>query len=63
MLKDRLNTVEDHHWLEDKMHDLMEVNFRVRNRDKSIYFSNILRLDTKVYEELPDLKKVITVLN
>jgi hypothetical protein len=45
------------------MHDLMEVNFRVRNRDKSIYFSNILKLDTKEYEELPDLKKVITVLN
>lgn len=45
------------------MHDLMEVNFRVRNRDKNIYFSNILRLDTKEYEQLTDLKKVITVLN
>lgn len=45
------------------MHEIIEVNFRVRNRDKSIYFSNILKLDTKEYEELPDLKKVISVLN
>lgn len=45
------------------MHDIMEVNFRVRNREKKIYFSNILRLDSKEYEELPDLKKVVTVLS
>ena len=44
------------------MHDLMEVNFRVRGRDKNIYFSNILKLDTKEYEELPNLAKVITTL-
>lgn len=45
------------------MHDLMEVNFRVRSREKNIYFSNILKLETKEYEELPDLRKVVTVLN
>lgn len=62
VLKDRLNTTEDHNWLHEKMHDLMEVNFRVRGRDKNIYFSNILKLDTKEYEELPNLAKVITTL-
>jgi dynein heavy chain len=63
VFKDRMNTEEDHHWLEDKMHDLMEVNFRVRSRETKIYFSNILKLDTKEYEQLPDLKKVVNVLN
>jgi dynein heavy chain len=45
------------------MHDLMEVNFRVRSREKKIYFSNILKLDTKEYEQLSDLRKVVNVLN
>jgi hypothetical protein len=44
VLKDRLNTEQDHVWLHDKMHDLLEVNFRVRKRDSSIYFTNILKL-------------------
>lgn len=44
------------------MHDLLEVNFRVRKRDANIYFSNILKLDTREYEEIPDLKKIIHVV-
>lgn len=62
ILKDRLNNEQDHHWLHEKMHDLLEVNFRVRKRDANIYFSNILKLDTREYEEIPDLKKIIHVI-
>jgi hypothetical protein len=47
ILKDRLNSEQDHQWLHEKMHDLLEVNFRVRKRDSSIYFSNILKLDSR----------------
>ena len=63
MLKDRLNTEQDHHWLHEKMHDLLEVNFRVRKRDSSIYFTNIMKLETREYEEIPDFKKLLPVID
>lgn len=47
VLKDRLNTEADHHWFVEKLNDVMEVNFRVRKRDGSVYFSNINKLDTR----------------
>lgn len=61
VLKDRLNTDEDHSWLHEKMHDLMEVNFRIRNRESKIFFSNILKLDSREYEEV-ELKSVLPVI-
>ena len=61
VLKDRLNTNEDHNWLHEKMHDLIEVNFRVRSREKPIYFSNILKLDSREYEEV-ELKQIQPVV-
>ena len=43
------------------MHDLIEVNFRVRSREKPIYFSNILKLDSREYEEV-ELKQIQPVV-
>ena len=57
-----MNTEQDHLWLHNKMHDLLESNFRVRKRDSNIYFSNILKLVSKEYEEVVDFKKIIAAL-
>lgn len=40
----------------------MEVNFRTKKKDGAIYFSNINKLDTREYEEIPILKKILPTI-
>lgn len=62
VLKDRLNTEADHHWFTEKLNEVMEVNFRTKKKDGAIYFSNINKLDTREYEEIPILKKILPTI-
>ena len=40
----------------------MEVNFRTKKKDGAIYFSNINKLDTREYEEIHLLKKILPTI-
>jgi thymidylate synthase len=62
VLKDRLNTEEDHAWFTEKLNDVMEINFRLRKKDGGVYFSNINKLESREYEEIQQLKKIISTI-
>ena len=63
VFRDRLNTQEDHEWFHLMSCDLLESYFRVHAREEKFYFSDILKLDSREYEILGDLKKVAKTLD